>query len=243
METRVKRLEEALDRGEASPPKEWQLRIVQSEECQSYVAWNETTREALVVDPKREDWSAYLAVASELSGYLWLGVVDTHTHADHVSAAPRLAEELKAPLIMHEKAPSRRVSLRVGTDTTLASKAAPVELLLTPGHTPDSLSVLWGPFLFSGDTLLYGDVGRDDLPGGDPAAHFESVRKLEARARPDAIVLAGHDGKGGRASSWKTQLALNASLRQGRDEFVRDAAAFDAPAPKLLKESLRENFK
>jgi glyoxylase-like metal-dependent hydrolase (beta-lactamase superfamily II) len=243
MKTQIKRLEEILDKGEASPSKEWQVRAILSEECLSYVAWNEESREALVIDPKREDWDAYLSLARELKDYLWLGVIDTHTHADHVSAAAQLAEKLHAPLVMHLSAPSPRVQLRVGANAPLASKASRLELIHTPGHTQDSVTVIWGPFLFGGDTFLYGDTGRDDLPGGDAAAHYESVQRVKAIAKPELLVLPGHDHKGGRASSWKTQLKVSSSLTQSREDFVREASAFDAPAPRLLKESLRENFR
>ena len=243
MDTLIKSLEQILVPGESVPKTPWQLRVVQSDQCLSYVAWNESTREALLVDPKREDKTAYHAIASDLTGYRWLAVIDTHTHADHVSAASDMADELIAPLVMHVTSPSRRVHMRTSRDTFLPSQAAPVQILQTPGHTPDSLTVLWGPFLFGGDTLLFGDTGRDDLPGGDPEAHFDSLVKIKSLATPEMILLPGHDHKDGRASSWGTQLKINSSLTQGREDFIREASAFDAPAPTLLKESLRKNFR
>jgi glyoxylase-like metal-dependent hydrolase (beta-lactamase superfamily II) len=209
----------------------------------SYVAWNTEAREALVIDPKREDAEAYRSLARELSGYTWLAVIDTHTHADHVSCAADLAASLKAPLVMHQKSPSQRVDLRVARSTALAARAGAVRLLETPGHTQDSITVFWGPFLFGGDTILYGDTGRDDLPGGSAEAHFESLERVKEEASAEMILLPGHDHKGGRAGTWKEQLELNLSLKQSRADFVKEASAFDAPAPSLLKESLRENFR
>lgn len=243
MNTTTRDLKTLLTSGDQEPDSAWQVRAIQSDQCLSYVAWNEKTREALVVDPKDTDLAAYRALRGQLDGYVWLGVIDTHTHADHISCAADLAAELKTPLIMHAASPSARVDVRIARDTALPAHAAPVRILHTPGHTRDSITVLWGPFLFGGDTLLYGDSGRDDLPGGDAEAHYESLQSLKAVARPDTIVLPGHDHKGGRASTWATQLKLNASLLQSREDFVREAKAFDAPAPALLKESLRENFK
>ncbi|MBI3557453.1 MAG: MBL fold metallo-hydrolase [Deltaproteobacteria bacterium] len=221
----------------------WKAVAVQSEQCFSYVAWNEQTCEALVVDPKKEDLESYLRVARPLAGYLWLGVIDTHTHADHVSAAAQLAEHLHAPVIMHALAPSKRVDVRIGRETALPSRSSPLHIVLTPGHTPDSITPIWGPFLFGGDTILYGDVGRDDLPGGSPEDHYASVERLKAIATPSLLMLPGHDHKGGRASTWAEQLKCNASLTQPREEFIREAASFDGAAPALLKVSLRENFK
>src|SRR5262249_42878528 len=119
-------------------------------------------------------------VRGALSGLRFVAVIDTHTHADHVSCAADLAQALRAPLIMHLSSPSRRVELRVSRDTVLPLAAGPLRLLETPGHTPDCVTPIWGPFLFGGDVLMYGDTGRDDLPGGDPAAHWESLQKIKA---------------------------------------------------------------
>src|SRR4051794_7448403 len=94
---------------------EWDLHAIVHEECLSYVACNTRSREAMVVDPKLEAWDEILSVISSLEAALgsprpvrWLAVVDTHTHADHISAAARLADRLSAPLVMHEASPSRR---------------------------------------------------------------------------------------------------------------------------------------
>jgi len=243
MTTSIRNLEQILVAGEKAPGPDWQVRAIQSEQCLSFVAWNVSRREAIIVDPKTEDWSAYRQIAQELPDFLWLGIIDTHTHADHVSCGAGLAGELRAPYIMHSRSPSERVHFKISRAAALPAHSAPLEFLPTPGHTNDSMTVLWGPFLFGGDTILLGDTGRDDLPTGSPEDHFESVQLVKSRARPDHIVLPGHDHLGGRATSWATQLRDNPSLTQNREEFIQEAAEFDAPAPALLKKSLRENLK
>ncbi|MBU6375129.1 MAG: MBL fold metallo-hydrolase [Bdellovibrionales bacterium] len=243
MPTSIKTLDQILMEGEPCPTEEWQVRAVQSDDCQSYLVWNSHFREALIIDPKDEDINAYRTLISELRDFLWLAVIDTHTHADHISVAAQLSEELKAPLVMHSSAPSLRVQIRVARQTLLPSRSGSVELIPTPGHTMDSITPIWGPFVFGGDVVLFGDSGRDDLPGGDSESHFESLETLKSHVRPEMILLPGHDHRGGRASSWATQLRINPSLTQSKEEFVRESEAFDAPAPRLLKKSLKENFK
>jgi glyoxylase-like metal-dependent hydrolase (beta-lactamase superfamily II) len=170
-------------------------------------------------------------------------VIDTHTHADHVSIAATLANDLGTPLVQHVLSPSRRVHLRVSQDTALPTASSPLKLLVTPGHTAECITPIWGPFLFGGDMILYGDTGRDDLPGGDPEAHWESLQKIKAHATPDMLLLPGHDGRKGRISSWRHQLEISPGLTQDKPAFVQDAGAYVGPSPKLLKESLYENFK
>lgn len=243
MKTVIKDIREIIVDG-SSLPKEWGAKAVINDDNMTYVVWNEASKEALVVDPMREDWESLLSVAlNDLKGYRFIAVMDTHTHADHVSCAARLAHELKAPLIQHHESPSKRIELRVSQDTALSTAAGPLKLLLTPGHTPDGVTPLWGPFLFGGDTVLFGDTGRDDLPGGDPAAHWESLHKIKAHVSPETLFLPGHDGNGGRVSSWKYQLEINPALKQDKPTFINDAGAYVGPSPKLLKESLYENFK
>lgn len=239
----IKTLSSLLQPDTTSPSADWQLKAIISDDCMSYVAWNTRTQEAILVDPKLDETDSVRAIFRELSGYLWLAVIDTHTHADHISAAAKLAEELKAPLIMHQESACSQVQLRVSKHGLLPTHSGPIRFLLTPGHTSDGLTVIWGPFAFTGDTVFYGDVGRDDLPSGSPVAHFESLQTLKQCLAPETLVCPGHDFKGGRISSWATQLKINSSLTQPRDEYVQESAAFDAPAPALFKKSLFENMK
>ena len=236
-------LTEILPQGATPPDSSWKLKALQSEQCVSYIAWNEKTKEAILVDAKVEDEGAYLKTATTLCDYHWLGVIDTHTHADHVSCAAKMAVTLQTPLIMHEKSPTRRAHIRVSQITALYSQAAPLKFLPTPGHTPDSLTLLWGPFLFGGDTLMIGDTGRDDLPGGSPEDHYDSLELIKKYAQPEQWVLPGHVSGKLKTATWASQLKDNPSLMQSREDFVRESSAFDAPAPLLLKKSLRENFK
>lgn len=243
MNTIVKDIKEIIKDG-AALPKNWRAKAVINDDNMTYVVWNEESKEALIVDPMREDWETLVSIArNELKGYRFLAVIDTHTHADHISSAANLANELRVPLIQHQLSPSKRIHLRVSQDTALPTAAGPLKLLVTPGHTAECITPIWGPFLFGGDMLLYGDTGRDDLPGGNPEDHWESIQKIKVNVGPDTVLLPGHDGEGGRASSWKHQLEISPGLKQDKQTFVKDAGSYIGPSPKILKESLYENFK
>lgn len=243
MNSTIKDVRELIQDG-TPIPKGWRAKVVIHDDNMTYVVWNEASHEAIVVDPVKEDLESLLSIAKgELKDYRFLAVFDTHTHADHLSCAGELSEKLAVPLIQHQLSPSKRVHLRVSRDTSLVTAAGPLILLVTPGHTAECITPIWGPFLFGGDILLFGDTGRDDLPGGDAGAHWESLQKIKAHASPQMLMLPGHDGEGGRTSSWKKQLEINPALTQDKSTFMRDGGAWTGPAPKLLKESLYENFK
>ena len=243
MQTIVKPIERLIQ-DQSSVPTPWKGYAVIQDDNMTYVVWNTQTKEALLVDPMKEDRETLVQMfAKELAGYRVIAVIDTHTHADHISIAADMAQVCGAPLVQHVLSPSKRVHLRVSRDTALSTAAGPLTLLLTPGHTPECITPIWGPFLFGGDTLMYGDTGRDDLPGGNPEEHWESLQKIKAVASPHVLLLPGHDGQGGRVSNWKTQLEISPGLSQDKPTFVADAGAYVGPSPKLLKESLFENFK
>lgn len=240
MNSRVRTYGEMATDGSTVPPG-WGLRAIVNDDNLAYLVFHEGTKEAIVVDPVREDWETLVAETARLGGYRFIAVIDTHTHADHVSNADRLAAHLGAPLVMSRYSRCSRVTRRIEGDSEWETQAGPLRFYETPGHTPDGLTIFWGPFLFGGDTFMYGDTGRDDMPGGDPSAHFESLQKIKAVARPENLFLPNHDGKGGRVSTWATQLRENPSLTQDRETFVREASAFTAPMPKNFKESIVEN--
>ncbi len=241
--TSVRDIKEVLVDQNVNLNSDWSCKVIQSKECMSYVLKNLKTNEAIIVDPKIEDEIAYKNVLNEMKKTKLLYVIDTHTHADHISCAAKLAEDLHAPLLMSVNAPTKKVHIRISRTTQIPTEAGSLICMVTPGHTADSLSILWGPYFFGGDTVLYGDTGRDDLPTGDAVAHYESLVEIKKYLKPEFIFLPGHDHKGGRASLWSTQVKENASLTQPREQFISEASSFRGKSPEFLKESLFENFK
>ncbi len=224
-------------------PHPWKVRVFVSGESVGYLAVNELTREALIVDPVREDLDQWLAEAKKLEGYRFVAVIDTATHMGHVSCGARLAGAVQAPYMMNKRAFSSRVQFRVNGDVSLSTQAGPLEFLEAPGHTADSIVLIWGPMIFTGQTVTYGDTGRSDLPTGNHDVHWDSLQKVKVRAKSDMVFLPGGDREGGRASSWSTQLRENQSLGQARATYVREALARSEALPAQFREALVENFR
>ena len=231
--------------------------------CSSYLIGDESVGEGMVVDALGAlGYAAYVLAAQE-AGLEIKWVVETHVHADHASSAGALAAAGGVPVsLSHEARPEfPSQALRDGDEVVLG--AVRVTVWETPGHTPDSLSLVVrdlnrseDPWLvMSGDSLFVGDVGRPDLADADPdrtlqAAHdqFRSVGRL--MTLPDYTeVHPAHYGSspcGGLFMSKKPSSTIgferhtNPMLRiEDPDEFARYQLTLLKPPP-LEAARLRE---
>ncbi len=142
--------------------------------CRTYLAASEKTREAVLIDPVLDRVEDYLKVLEQ--GNWRLGfIVDTHTHADHISGGMALRDHTQAPFAMHHLARPYCPTHRVNDGDVLGAGDVQFKCLYTPGHTNDSMTLVFEDRLFTGDFLFIGEAGagRTDLPTGDPGEHFE----------------------------------------------------------------------
>lgn len=150
--------------------------------CYSYVVGCPGAKAMAVIDPKR-DVQDYLDIARDEGMRIEL-VIDTHVHADHVSGAHELRSHTGCELGMYETSPVDFPFRKLKEGEVIEMGNAKLEILHTPGHTPDALSVLvtdqsrsdepW--MLLTGDVLFVGDIGRPDLAGSEVLD--EQVRNL-----------------------------------------------------------------
>src|SRR5690606_31244918 len=126
--------------------------------------------------------------------------VDTHIHADHITAAARLKREtgcrIAHPAI--DRLACADVAVEEGMPLVLGSLV--VEPLFTPGHTDGHHAYRCADRLFTGDALLIDGCGRTDFQNGDPAALYQSVRGKLFAMPDETLVYPGHDYQGRRVS-------------------------------------------
>jgi sulfur dioxygenase len=191
--------------------------------CKSYLLSFSGEKEVVLIDPVLDHLDDYLRLL-EANAWKLRTVIDTHSHADHISASAALKDVIDCEYMMHADAPARCAGLRVtdGFEWRLPG-GVPARVLHTPGHTRDSISLILDGRLFSGDALFLDDggAGRDDLPGGDPRAHYDTLQKL-ASLPENLMVHPAHDYRGRRPSSLKRQKQTNPHLApRSRREFIR----------------------
>jgi len=203
---------------------------------------------AVAVDVVAGDEEWFITEA-ERTGAQITYVIDTHVHADHYSGGPELARRVNAPYCLHESNKGRIrfdfTSLHDGQRIEAGNVV--VDVLHTPGHTPDSVCLLvrdlrrgdepW--FVITGDTLLVGAVGRPDLAGREQETaaqlHDSLHRKLLLLA-PELEIYPGHQAgsacgvglSGKPASTLAFEMRFNPMLALSRADFV---AALTAEIP------------
>jgi glyoxylase-like metal-dependent hydrolase (beta-lactamase superfamily II)/rhodanese-related sulfurtransferase len=210
--------------------------------CKSYLAGCETSRAAVLIDPELTLIERYLGFASQ-SGVHIRYIVDTHTHADHFSASRLLGKSLSVPVVMHRLSPATYADMRLDDGDMLIVGDMRLKALHTPGHTRDSMCLVMGDRVFTGDTLLIGGTGRTDLPTGDPHALYESLFEKLLKLPPETLVFPAHDYKGRSHSTIGAEIADNPRLQKTeRAAFVDMMEKLDLAAPTHLTEALRTSM-
>lgn len=245
-----------------------------------YVVIDPTTSDCAIIDPvwNCDEKAARTSTASidEIDAFIanrelsvaW--ILDTHPHADHLSAGAILSERHDAPLAIGEKivevqklwqkiynlgdeypTDGRQWDRLFAEGDTFNIGELQGRVILSPGHALASITYVIGDAVFVHDTLFMPDGGtaRADFPGGDARTLFRSIQRiLELPAAMRMFV--GHDYRpGGRASRWETtvgeQRAQNTHLRDqpSEDEYVamREARDDTLPLPALMLAALQVN--
>ena len=210
--------------------------------CQSYlIACGETCAGA-IIDPEVRQMDRYQALATQ-HGVRIRYVIDTHTHADHFSAAKQLSEKLGVPAVAHRLSPAPYPTLRVDEGDVIKVGNIRLNVLYTPGHTRDAMSLVASDRVFTGDTLLIGATGRTDLPTGDPEQLYDSLFNKLLKLDPEMRVYPAHDYKGRTCSTIAEEIRSNPRL-QKRDKaaFVEMMRTLSLSMPEHLTEALRVNM-
>lgn len=196
------------------------LHQMRAENCFAYLIEDAGTREAALVDPRADRVAAYLRELEERGLQLRL-VIETHTHADHLSGAAELRARTGAEILLSERAKSEVATrrLRDGERVTLGGHT--IEVIASPGHTDDSVSLCVNGAILTGDALLIGGAGRTDFQNGSPEALYETVHRRFAHLPGDLTVYPGHDYAGRTHSTLSQERQTNPLLQMAeRDEFV-----------------------
>jgi len=214
--------------------------------CLSYLIVDTATQEAVLIDPSQEmeqEYDAYFEAHPRITlRYL----LETHTHADHVSLSRMLREKTDARIAMSALSPSPSKDLPLKDGDTLSIGRTEIEVWHTPGHTNESLSYKVGDALFTGDMLLIGGTGRTDFQLGESERLYESLRRVAALP-VETVIYPAHNYQGIVSSTIDAEKKNNERFRlaveRRKEDFIALLDQHKPPTPELFEVSLEENTK
>lgn len=211
--------------------------------CWTYLIADENSREAAIIDPVLDHVQDYVALL-EKENLKLKQIIDTHTHADHISGSAALKDKTQCEYLMQSKAAAACPTIRLHDGDKIRLADVPVHVLETPGHTKDSISLVLPDRVLTGDALFLDDggAGRDDLPGGDPAEHWDSLQKI-LKLPEFLVVYPAHEYRHRVPSSIGQQKKTNPHLRaRSKDEFIRYIQDLKLGPADWMKDVLKANY-
>lgn len=207
----------------------------------TYILADSTWRDAVVIDAVAEGSAEVLQILHN-EGLHLTHILETHLHADHISAAHKLREQTDAQVVLSVRAQADCADIAVDDGDFLVLGDDVIRVVATPGHTPESLSFRWHDRVFTGDALLIGGCGRTDFQGGDAGTLYDSITTKLFTLPDETLVYPGHDYRGRRVICIGEEKQSNPRLaNKSREEFIAIMAALNLPLPKLIDVSVPAN--
>jgi glyoxylase-like metal-dependent hydrolase (beta-lactamase superfamily II) len=209
----------------------------------TYLIASAKGREALIIDPVLENIEQYIKLLNELDLKL-VKVIDTHIHADHITAASKLKNKTNCTTIMGEHTPSNAVEIKVKDNEIIYVDKLEIKVIYTPGHTKDSYSFLMDDYLFSGDTLLINGTGRTDFQGGNSEDSYNSIFNRLLKLPEETLLYPAHDYNDQKVSTIGKEKKFNPRLQVNSvNEYIDIMNNLNLSKPKLMDINVASNIK
>jgi len=211
----------------------------------TYLLADPDSGEAILIDPVDTHVERDLQLLDEL-GLRLVATVETHVHADHITAACRLRDRVGSQVIVPAAAGVEGADRAVGAGDSIPFGRYALEVRPTPGHTEacTTYATAEPAMLFTGDTLFVRGCGRTDFQGGDAATLYDSVHTHIFSMPDHTPIYPGHDYQGRTMTTVGEEKAHNPRLGGGRTkaQFVSIMDTLDLADPKLMHVAVPANM-
>ena len=209
----------------------------------TYLIASAKGREALLIDPVLDNVESYINLLKELDLKL-VKIIDTHIHADHITAANELKNQTNCKTIMGDQSPADTVEVKVKNEEIIKLDKLEIKALHTPGHTSDSFSFLMNNCLFSGDALLINGTGRTDFQNGSAKDSYNSIFNKLLKLPEETLLYPCHDYNGKKVSTIGNEKKFNPRLQvKDEQEYIDMMNNLNLPEPKLMNINVARNIK
>lgn len=207
----------------------------------TYLIAADFNREAVIIDPVRKNIQQYIILMEQL-GLKLAAAIDTHLHADHITALGNLRSKLNCETMMGEQSLASGISRKLHDNELLGFDGFEITALHTPGHTDDSYSFLMSDRVFTGDTLFIRGTGRTDFQNGSAAQQYHSLFNRLLRLPERTLVYPGHDYNGMTVSTIGEEIKYNPRLQvKSEQEYITLMNNLNLPRPKMMDVAVPAN--
>ena len=209
----------------------------------TYIISSGEGREALIIDPVIEHTNEYLKILEKLKLKL-VKVIDTHIHADHITALNELNKRTSCTRIMGENSKSEVIDIKVKDNEKINIENIELKAMYTPGHTDCSYSYLMNDRVFTGDTLLINGTGRTDFQNGSSFDAYDSLFNKLLKLPEKTLVYPAHDYNGKKFSTIETERNNNPRLQvSSKEEYAEIMENLKLANPKMMDVVVPANVK
>ncbi len=209
----------------------------------TYVISSGEGREALIIDPVIEHTDEYLKILEKLKLKL-VKVIDTHIHADHITALNELNKRTSCTRIMGENSKSEVIDLKIKDNEKINIENIELVAMYTPGHTDCSYSYLMKDRVFTGDTLLINGTGRTDFQNGSSYDAYDSLFNKLLKLPENTLVYPAHDYNGKKFSTIEKEKNNNPRLQVGsKEQYAEIMENLNLANPKMMDVAVPANVK
>ena len=196
---------------------------------------------AAIIDPVKEHTKYYLELINELNLSLKY-ILDTHVHADHITASYDLRKETGAQIAIGKFNVVNEADIHLEDSHILEFGDSNIEVISTPGHTNGCLTFKIENKLFTGDTLLYRSAGRVDFQEGSAEKLYHSIHKLY-QFDNKTIVYPGHNYHGFTITTIGEERRYNQFVNDylSKEESIERLNGRKLPLPKYIKTAVPSN--
>ena len=209
----------------------------------TYIISSGEGREALIIDPVIEHTNEYLKILEKLKLKL-VKVIDTHIHADHITALNELNKRTSCTRIMGENSKSEVIDIKVKDNEKINIENIELKAMYTTVHTDCSYSYFMKDRVFTGDTLLINGTGRTDFQNGSSFDAYDSLFNKLLKLPEKTLVYPAHDYNGKKFSTIETERNNNPRLQvSSKEEYAEIMENLKLANPKMMDVAVPANVK
>lgn len=198
--------------------------------------------DAIIIDPVKNNLSQYIMLIKQLNLNL-LVAMDTHLHADHITALSALRHHFHCHIMMGEQAQVLGLTHTFADGEVLDVDGLSIKALHTPGHTDDSYCFLMSDRVFTGDTLFIRGTGRTDFQTGSAHLQYESLFNCLLCLPDETLVYPGHDYQGMTVSTIGEEKKYNPRLKvTSVEDYEVLMGQLNLPPPKMMHIAVPHNL-